>query len=118
MAGGGGGGGSSYPISLSNARTETINPVFGANTQFFFDSPWASGGSNDQTSRLTGSATATSAAAEGNLQQGVSGSTSGSTEATAPTGLAALTSSPNLKYYILGGAGAIILTIWLMKRKL
>jgi hypothetical protein len=58
-------GGYEIPISASVARTDTFNPILNAATTFNFDSPWASGGSNDQTSRITPSATATSSAALG-----------------------------------------------------
>lgn len=64
--GGGAGAGYNIPISVSYARTDTVNPVLSAGTVFNFSSPWGSGGTNDISSRPTSDATATSSAAEGN----------------------------------------------------
>lgn len=106
--GGSGGSGAGYniPISVSYARTDTTNPVFSAATNFFFSSPWASTGSNDQSARNTAAATATSAAAQGDLAQNAQSQTAG---ANAPqSSNAATLALPAWLPYAAGGAVLLI----------
>ncbi len=114
-----GGAGYNIPISVSYARTDTTNPVFGANTNFVFGSPYATTGTNDQSARNTDSATATSAAAQGNLQQQATSATAGS-QSTSPVsdggGVAAINIPPEY-LYIAGGAFVLLLGVLWLTRK-
>jgi hypothetical protein len=86
---------------VSLASTSVTNPVFGANTNFYFDS-WVSGsaGSNDQSSRTDASATA----ALGSAASQTGGGT-GPTSTPASTGF---TITPTMLYV---GAGAAVLLL-------
>lgn len=77
------GAGYNIPISVSYARTETLNPILDAYTVFNFSSPWGSGGTNDIAARTTSEATATSSAAEGNAASATQASQA-VTDATSP----------------------------------
>lgn len=112
------GAGYEIPVSVSNARNESINPVFGGgDTTFNFSSPWASGGTNDQTSRITGSADATSSAALGG--NAVSSSTP-TTQAVDQTDSGTVTQKSFLQGYgapIVLGAVALLIGVYLWRQK-
>lgn len=113
------GAGYNIPISVSYARTDTTNPVFSAATNFFFSSPWASTGTNDQSARNTDTATATSAAAQGNLAQDARSQTQGSQSAPDSGGAGTITSftiPPALIYTVAGGFVILLASIWLKNR--
>lgn len=111
--GGGSGAGYNIPISVSYARTDTTNPVFSAATNFFFSSPWASTGSNDQSARNTAAATATSAAAQGDLAQNAQSQTAGANAPVAGSPVSSLTIPPQLLYTVVGGFILLLASIWL-----
>lgn len=95
---------------VSLASTSVTNPVFGAATNFYFDS-WVSGsaGSNDQSARNSDSATAAlgnALSSTGNAQ----GQSSGSTPA-APFSI------PPIAYYAAGGAFLLLLATIYFTRK-
>lgn len=101
----GAGAGYNIPVSVSAATTQTSNPVLSAPTNFAFSSPWASTGTNDQSARNTEAATATSAAAQGNLAQQATSDTAGANAPVGATGiLTTLTSSKWLPWIIAGSA--------------
>lgn len=111
--GGGAGAGYNIPISVSNARSEATNPVFGATTSINFSSPFSSVGGVDSQASLTPTATATSSAAEGNA----AASSQTPVNASGPVGGGG--SSVNLTWIIIAGlaAVAIVATAFVIKRK-
>jgi hypothetical protein len=105
------GAGYNIPISVSYARTDTINPILNAGTVFNFSSPWGSGGTNDVTSRLTSSATATSSAAEGNASAATQASTSSNGNDSTGGGPKWLT------YAVIAGIALSAITLWVSLRR-
>lgn len=91
---------------VSLASTSVTNPVFGAATNFYFDS-WVSGsaGSNDQSARNSESATA----ALGNALSST-GNASGATPATP-------FSIPPVYLYAAGGAFALLIGVLIFTRR-
>jgi hypothetical protein len=110
---GGAGAGYNIPISVSYARTDTTNPILNASTTFNFSSPWASGGTNDQTSRLADSATATSSAAEGNAASAAQSATSIGADGSSAQP-SALSSIPTWAY--IAGGIAVLALIWFTRK--
>ena len=100
---------------VSLASTSVSNPVFGAPTNFYFDS-WIGGsaGTNDQSSRTSASATAAlgNAASETSLPQPAS--TGG---AASPAAGAGVLGAIPPTYLLLGIAGvvAIVATVYILK---
>lgn len=105
------GAGYNIPISVSYARTDTINPILNADTTFNFSSPWGSGGTNDNAARNVSSATATSSAAEG----GNAGASGQSTTSPSDLGGTSSTGSNTTTYALI--AIALIGFLWLQHHK-
>jgi len=114
--GGGAGAGYNIPISVSYARSDTTNPVFGANTEFVFNSPMAGGVSNDQTSRAISAPTATSSAAEGNAAAMANPALASQEGPTGGGVTSALSKVPTWGWIALG-AGVFVLAIFYMRRR-
>lgn len=98
---------------VSLASTNVTNPVFGAATNFYFDS-WVSGsaGSNDQSSRTDASATATAASGNATSASQTGAGASSTPAASAPGFLAGI--SP-IALYIGGGAVLLLAAVWILR---
>lgn len=91
---------------VSLASTSVTNPVFGANTNFYFDS-WVSGsGSNDQSARNSESATA----ALGNAASSTGNAPMGPTVPSLPFSI------PPVYLYVAGGAFVLLLGVIILTR--